>query len=145
METPIVQIIYASAARHKMDKAELEDILCHARRHNAPNGITGMLLYHAGSFLQILEGKAQKLDALVAKIQRDPRHNAFRLLLRAHTVEREFPEWTMGFVDTTGLREEMDGFIAYEQAFASALDDTGAARKVLNSFKNGGWRQFVEN
>lgn len=145
METPIVQIIYASAASHKMDKAELEDILSHARQHNAANRISGMLLYHAGSFLQILEGEAHKLDALVTKIQRDPRHNAFKLLLKTQALEREFPEWTMGFVDTTGLNAQMDGFVAYEEAFENALNDTGMARKVLNSFKNGGWRQFVEN
>jgi len=144
METPIVQIIYASAASHKMDKTELEDILSHARQHNAANGISGMLIYHAGSFLQILEGEAHKLDPLVAKIQRDPRHSSFKLLLRAETKEREFPEWTMGFVDTTGLSQKIEGFIAYEQAFESALNDTGTACKVLNSFKGGGWRQFVE-
>lgn len=145
METAIVQIIYASAACHKMSKAELEDILSHARHYNAQNNISGMLLYHAGSFLQILEGEAQQLDALVAKIQRDPRHNAFKLLLRTTSKEREFPEWTMGFVDTTGLDQDMEGFIAYEQAFEDALNDQGQAHKVLVSFKNGNWRQFVES
>ncbi|MEM7363377.1 MAG: BLUF domain-containing protein, partial [Pseudomonadota bacterium] len=38
-----------------------------------PAGVTGMLLYHEGSFLQALEGDRAVVEALYERIEEDPR------------------------------------------------------------------------
>ena len=51
------RLIYVSTARELMDKDALLGILAKAREKNARLGITGMLLYKDGNFLQLLEGE----------------------------------------------------------------------------------------
>ena len=102
-----------------------------------------MLVYHAGSFLQILEGPPDVVEALVAKIKRDPRHHDFKLLLGEESEEREFDEWSMGFADTTGMAAKMEGFVNYQRDFQKALNDKSVARRILQGFKQGTWRRYV--
>ena len=64
MEKKIIQTIYASAATHEMNHDELETILAKARSFNITHDITGMLIYHAGSFIQILEGPEEEVESL---------------------------------------------------------------------------------
>ncbi|HSM42684.1 MAG TPA: BLUF domain-containing protein, partial [Afifellaceae bacterium] len=49
-------LVYVSAAHHLMGDDELTEILETSRARNAAAGITGMLLYKDGSFMQLLEG-----------------------------------------------------------------------------------------
>ncbi|PIR01286.1 MAG: hypothetical protein COV66_02390 [Nitrospinae bacterium CG11_big_fil_rev_8_21_14_0_20_45_15] len=143
-EEPIIIIIYASAATQRMKPNELSDLLGKARAFNSSQNITGMLIYHDGSFLQILEGPENAVLPLIKKIQKDPRHQKFKLLLKKNVDTREFGEWSMGFVDTTGMAKTMEGFIDYATRFHAALDDEGIARKVLSNFKEGEWRSYVD-
>ena len=143
MEKKIIQTIYASAATHEMEHDELEAILDKARSFNTEHDISGMLIYHAGSFIQILEGPEEAVEPLLDKIEQDSRHHLFKLLFKDEVQERDFEGWSMGFVDTTGMAKSTEGFVEYEEAFNAALNDKGRARKVLERFKEGTWRQFV--
>jgi hypothetical protein len=93
----IVQVIYTSAAVHDLDDAELARILDVSVRNNARLGITGLLLYSARTFIQVLEGEQAVLDALLARIRTDPRHRNVDVLVRNEIREREFSQWHMGF------------------------------------------------
>jgi hypothetical protein len=55
-------VIYASAASHLLTKAELQAMLQETRETNVQVGVTGMLLYKDGSFLQVLEGDEGTCD-----------------------------------------------------------------------------------
>ena len=90
------QLIYTSEANEDMDFSVLESILDRARARNAELGITGMLLYSEGHFLQVLEGDAGVLDHLYAKIAADPRHDHVRTVVSRPIHERDFPDWSMG-------------------------------------------------
>ena len=138
-----VQVIYASAARHKMTSDELAEILAKARANNSQNGISGMLVYHAGSFLQVIEGPGDVIENLVRKISQDPRHHRIQLLLSEPISEREFDDWSMGFVDTTGLAKQLEGFDDYARDFGASLGDKTMAHKILSRFKDGMWRRYV--
>ena len=107
-----------------MDTAELDALLVEARNFNRDRDFTGMLLYMGGNFCQGIEGPQDEIDALMARIRRDPRHKDVRQLIRAPAREREFGTWSMGFLRAANADEA-------PKAYAD-----GAA--VQQIFKNGG-------
>ena len=127
MATDLYQLVYVSAATDLFADDELRDILATSRSNNQQRGITGMLLYSDGGFIQALEGpKAEVLD-LYATIEQDPRHNHTIKLLDGPIDERNFPQWEMGFRQVDPSTRQLPGFSRF-------LDDpspTSAARKEL--------------
>lgn len=97
MQDELLTIVYVSAATRLLDDAELEGLLRGAREHNARQGITGILLYGDGNFMQLLEGPAEAVDALYASIRRDPRHHMVTTVLEERGRAREFAEWSMAY------------------------------------------------
>lgn len=97
MDQPILQLVYSSKATRVLGSAEMDALLEGARRFNASQDITGLLLYADGHFLQVLEGPAQAVEALLARIDADPRHDFVRVLLRRERTERDFAEWNMAY------------------------------------------------
>lgn len=106
------KLIYASSATRAMSESDLTELLTQARSNNLENNLTGLLLYCNQSFLQVLEGEPEILDALYARIETDPRHKKLRLLARSPTNTRKFGAWSMGFehVDEDHLAEILPGF-----------------------------------
>lgn len=94
----LVRLLYASRAVDA-SPAALEGILGAARQHNAQSGITGVLVYGGGVFMQAIEGGRQAISDLYGTIQRDARHDHVVLLHYEEIVERRFGGWTMGLVD----------------------------------------------
>lgn len=141
---PLLQVIYASAAVRKLPPEELAEILAVARERNSAEEISGLLVYHDGSFLQVLEGPEERVDALVAKIKKDPRHHKFKLLLRDRIAGKEFEEWNMGFADTSGATRDMEGFLDYERELNDALADKAMAQRVLKKFRSGLWQRYLD-
>jgi hypothetical protein len=139
----MLQIIYASAASKKMTGEELEEILETARRNNSEKGISGMLLYHGGSFLQVLEGPDEELKGLIAKIKADERHNKIKLLFMDRVDEKEFDDWSMGFVDASRTAELMEGYVNFGAELNALTLEGSLAKRVLRQFKEGSWRQYV--
>lgn len=91
------RLVYSSRATTDLSASEITDILTHARRRNARDGITGLLLYHDRSILQVLEGGLAQVDACYARIQGDNRHTQLRLLSRAPCEKKFFSDWFMGY------------------------------------------------
>jgi hypothetical protein len=93
------RLVYVSAATTPFSKAELLDLLKLAREKNAGLGITGMLLYKDGDFLQLLEGEQAAVKALYEHIKKDPRHSGTIVVEEEETQSRLFEDWSMGFRD----------------------------------------------
>jgi hypothetical protein len=89
------QLVYVSDLVNK-DATELAPILESAVRRNSADGITGMLLYSDGNFLQVLEGTQENVRATYERICRDPRHRNITLLTEEEVPGRQFPHWSMG-------------------------------------------------
>ncbi len=98
-ESNLIQLIYASSARQLLTEDEIMAILEVSRRKNAERNITGILLYKDGNFLQVLEGDEEAVTSLYRTIERDQRHKGLILLAKRKIAEREFPDWSMGFVN----------------------------------------------
>lgn len=135
----MLQIIYASAATRTMSAADLRDILKTARARNAAVGVTGVLVYDDGSFLQVLEGPEMAVTALVERIKADPRHDHFRLLSRKDIQAREFGEWSMAFADAAEEAAGMDGFVDYDGSLPAQAREGALAMRVLRQFMEGAW------
>ena len=95
------QIIYSSESSTPMQMDELEELLEHARGSNAKRGITGALVYVDGVFLQILEGDAETVQNLMAKISRDVRHETVTVLKKGEISSTTFRDWSMAYVSAT--------------------------------------------
>ena len=96
-EDDLIQILYVSAAANLVDETSLTGMMAKARPANEKRGITGLLLYAEGNFLQIIEGPAAIAKGLFEKIRSDPRHRQVMKLLEQPAAERAFPDWSMGF------------------------------------------------
>jgi len=90
-----------SAASQLFSKSELLALLEETRETNTQLGITGMLLYEGGNFLQVLEGEQEAVMKLVATIKVDRRHKRFNVLLSETSERRLFPDWSIAFRDLT--------------------------------------------
>ncbi len=94
----LVQLTYGSSACHSMSPGELDDILAVSRHNNSRDGITGLLVYFEGSFLQVLEGPGDVVELTYRRILTDPRHSGVLSFIREEVAERQFGEWDMGIV-----------------------------------------------
>jgi hypothetical protein len=95
------QIVYSSHSTFPMQSDALEELLEHARSRNADQGISGALIYTEGVFLQILEGERANLEALMAKIRKDVRHQSVTVLREGEIAEAKFSSWKMAYVAAT--------------------------------------------
>lgn len=93
----MIHLIYVSSARVPFTTDELHALLEVSCTNNEKLGITGMLLYKGGNFLQILEGEEQAVTAMYDRVRKDPRHHDVTRILQEPIAERFFAEWSMGF------------------------------------------------
>ena len=106
------QIVYISSARQEFPTSDLKKLLVGARMRNSAVGVTGMLVFHDGTFLQALEGENRAVNEIFASIQTDPRHGNLTVLHRGPGPEqRVFGEWSMGFADFSGAAAILKGFV----------------------------------
>lgn len=95
----LVRLLYVSKAVNPADQKAIEGIVKVAREYNTDHGITGVLCYGDGVFMQCLEGGRHAVNALYGHIISDKRHQDVVLLRYEEIVERQFGGWTMGVVN----------------------------------------------
>ena len=94
----LVRLLYVSRSVHPETPEETESILSASREHNIANGITGVLCFGGGIYLQAIEGGRNQVNALYTHIVKDPRHKDVVILDYQEITERRFGGWTMGHV-----------------------------------------------
>ena len=131
--------LYVSSATRPFSKAELVELLERSRLNNTRLGLTGMLLYKDGNFMQVLEGEESETQRLMAAIERDPRHTGFVRLIRGETEDRQFPDWSMGFRDLSSpdvsSLEGYSEFLNTPLTGAEFAADPSKAQRLLLMFK----------
>lgn len=139
-------IIYCSAAQVSFDDAALKRLLGAARRFNTSVDVSGVLLFHKGTFLQVLEGEPAALDAVFARVQGDTRHRGMRILHRAALTQRQFSDWSMGWVPAEmaiALIPGLNDFFARGNV-DSLASDAPIVRRLLDGFREGRYRALTE-
>jgi len=91
-------LIYISTSIKLMSQDELASILSKSRQNNSAKNITGILLYSEGVFMQALEGDENDVQEIYTAITKDSRHKNIIKLTNGPLNERNFPQWSMGFV-----------------------------------------------
>ena len=96
-----IRLIYASDARAGLSYRDVRGIQEVAAALNPAVGITGMLCYGSGHFLQALEGEREAVNTLYHHIETDSRHTNCSLMLVEDITTRDFGEWSMKVIDWT--------------------------------------------
>lgn len=108
-EDDLEEMLYNSTAVPRFFKmSDLNKILESARRRNLAAGITGMLIYYRGEFVQILEGSKQAIDDIYNNhIKPDPLHTEINIVSRNLISNRSFEKWTMGLIDSEEIESKI--------------------------------------
>jgi hypothetical protein len=120
LDNRIQHLLYRSKATQAMTTHGLTQLVEQCQRWNEAHQVTGLLCYSSdGNFVQVLEGPAQAVHALYARIQLDTRHTDVITLSDQASSDRWFADWKMALVET----EPQDFFwlIGYLEARTSNL------------------------
>ena len=121
----MIQYIYVSSSVKPFSNEELLELLGKSRENNEKLGITGMLVYKNGVFMQALEGDEMSVRWLSAKIAKDPRHKNIVSMADGPLAEREFPDWSMGFCNLDDVDpREVPGYTTFMDSPISAKNFT---------------------
>jgi hypothetical protein len=136
----LVRLLYASRAVDTRPEA-IESILQQSREHNPSTGVTGVLCYGGGIFLQAIEGGRMAISDLYGHIQRDVRHKDVVLLHYEEILERRFAGWTMGEVNMTRInasillkyaeKPELDPYSVSGRVSLALLEELMATASVI--------------
>lgn len=137
--TPVYHLMYVSTASRPCSAAELDDLLAISRRNNGSAGVTGMLVYGGGNFMQLLEGERAAVAAIFERIRRDPRHYDATELFALESPARWCGDWEMAFARYNDDRP-IDGFVNLLGKGRAPLDDLAddhIAAKLMQGFIQG--------
>jgi hypothetical protein len=118
--------MYASRAVPAVDQEELVAILKKSKVNNPKAGVTGVLCFSEGIFMQVLEGGRAAVNQLYNRIAADPRHNDVVLLHYDEIAERRFAGWSMGQVNMARLNPAL--LLKYSEC--AKLDPYAVSGKV---------------
>ncbi|MBL8303725.1 MAG: BLUF domain-containing protein [Ideonella sp.] len=99
----LVRLMYASRAAESVNQDELVAILKKSKANNPGLGVTGVLCFSSGIFLQVLEGGRSAVSSLYNRIAADPRHHQVELLSYEEIGERRVAGGEMGEVNLASL------------------------------------------
>ena len=135
-ESNLDSIVYVSSAVRLLSFDEIAHLLKRARERNKEYGITGVLLYDGGNFMQYIEGPKNNLDVIYKIIQEDEQHTGIILVIREAIEKRQFGDWSMGF-----QTKEFEGYVGspserqlIEMILELPEDNSSAARTLLHGF-----------
>lgn len=137
----MIRVIYVSTAVGELTPSDIESILDASARNNGAAGVTGMLLFAGGTFMQVLEGEQAAVEQTYERIGRDPRHCNLFEMSREDVSEREFARWHMGFRRLAAA--DASGHPAFAPFFQQGFDPArlgakpGVALEVLREFARG--------
>lgn len=87
--------VYLSHAVPPLGREELYDLVKRAAAANEQHGVTGLLVYSDGHFMQVVEGTPDTIERLRANIRADPRHTDLTELRYASAEQRLFDGWSL--------------------------------------------------
>lgn len=135
----LIHIVYISMARKDLSEQELKDLLTEIRKKNADQGVTGLLLYNTGAFIQVIEGSEDTIHSVFRGISKDPRHSDLVKLLEESIEQRAFPDWSMGYRKITNKQSAsipgFSDFMHHKNPVQTLRKSTGQVVYLLNSFR----------
>ena len=135
----LVRLLYCSRSVDTSPDA-IEAILSQSRQHNPVSGITGILCYGGGIFLQAIEGGRMQVSDLFGHIMKDARHKDVSVLHFEEIEERRFGGWSMGTVNVSKVnhsillkyseKPELDPYAVSGRVSLALLEDLMASAQI---------------
>lgn len=100
-------ILYTSksAIASSVIDEEMFKISQQAKRNNQKHNITGVLFFHNGLFIQVLEGEKQPLEQLMTRIEADNRHQQINRIIDENISQRFFKDWQMDAINLNNSKD----------------------------------------
>jgi Sensors of blue-light using FAD len=93
----MISITYVSSAVFRFNETTLLDLVDQCQANNERLGITGILVYSDGNFMQVIEGADLVTHALYERIKLDGRHRGVHTVHQQGIEAREFRGWSMAY------------------------------------------------
>lgn len=140
----IFQLVYLSFASPVFNNDEdkgVQEILDVANENNASTGISGMLLYKGGVFIQLLEGNKNVVLNLYGRIASDLRHEGLKVLVKQEADDRLFGDWTMASKKIEKLNvDSMSEILPWQDLLQMTLNRQQIPQeKIMEIFKKFRW------
>jgi len=135
----LIHIVYVSFAQKALSEEELKNLLQEIRGKNAEQGVTGLLLYNDGAFIQVIEGNEAVINRVFNSISKDNRHTNVVKLLEEPIDQRAFPDWSMGFRQISEEQSSsipgFSDFMHHKNPVQTIRNSTEQVIYLLNSFR----------
>jgi len=136
----LYHLVYVSLASRPLGQHDLVELLESARAKNAELGITGLLLFRDGAFMQALEGPKSQVKGIFETIVKDERHDCVVVLYEGPIESRSFPDWSMGFKSPSEAdMAKLEGYRSFSDLAQEPQDPealSSIAQKLLDSFRS---------
>lgn len=132
------QLIYTSRPTARVTTEMLLELLQKSQEKNPTLDISGLLVYHNGRFMQLLEGRRDDVQALFEVIREDPRHADVQIMLEKRATERCMHSWVMGFYTTAALDARIS-----RQHFYLSLDHAEELSKLIKGDAGACFQEFL--
>lgn len=123
-----------------MSEVDLRTLHADSMRKNEQIGVTGILLYSGGQFIQLLEGQQPAVETLYKKISLDPRHTHMQCLFSRQRRDRLFSNWNMGLLNLDRGPEldrvKMLNLLTQYRDFGPNAESNALAINMLKEFRN---------
>lgn len=99
----LTRLIYASKISDGFNLDTVESIVHAAKESNQRMNVTGLLCFDRHFFLQCLEGSRTHVNLIYQRILNDKRHTDIVMLDYREISDRDFSNWSMGYIPSTSL------------------------------------------
>lgn len=141
----IFQLVYESTPYCKITTDVLTEILTKSQYKNLRLNLTGLLVFHHGKFIQLLEGDEQDVRELFDIIKQDARHQDVKILFETNSSNRAMPSWVMGFASSSKIETRLssEGFYIPPDMIREICDSLdGELKSTFANFFNSGNESF---
>lgn len=154
-------IVYVSRASFSLNGAAvpigLSTIHRKSNRANQERGVSGMLSFRKGRYIQLIEGPQAEVDELFQKICSDPRHHRIQVLVNQPISARMYPGTGMKLVISPHKEAQLRALVQAAdlnnvsnpaKQFISSLFATRATTRVMDKdpskqlYSMRGWPDF---
>ncbi len=134
----LFEIVYQSRSINSFSVDQLYELMLKSREYNIDNQITGCLIYHNLTFIQILEGTQEDVVDLFTKIKRDNRHTRIDVVWKGDIEKRGFEGWSMSLMNLSanGLENVFSDFLDTDNYTYDIKGVLTTAKSLLLSMKD---------
>jgi len=111
----------------------LSSIVSECRKNNPVHNISGALYFSHRRFLQIIEGRAERIDTLMSNILKDSRHEQCLIQLDIEIKRLTFPSW----------RCQLNMVVSRDQYLQDFLRRYSAELNAMNAEQKAAFNHFL--